>query len=731
MKYLYQDRNIPEEARVKDLLARMTLEEKFSQLRLDGRLIEFFQDKTLNEENFDERFEKIYDASCTSCCYLSFDAEPALINRMQRYIMEHSRFGIPMLVMGECVHGSMMNGATVFPQVIGLGATFDPELVGKIASICGRDSRANGIRLNYAPDIDISQDPRWGRVEENYGEDPYLTSRMAAAYVKNLQNEGVAACPKHYIAHGTPECGVNIGPVHMGEREVREQMLPAFAAAVREGGAWCMMPAYSELDGVPMHANRYWLTDVLRGELGFDGFVTSDFGAVQMLQSNQRVAKSYAEVGEMALRAGMDVEAPNICGFGPELMEKFRAGELPMELVDTAVARVLRIKFRLGLFDEPYLDEAKQKERHSAQDIQLAYQAALESIVLLQNRGNVLPLRDGQKIALVGPNAKHAQLGDYTAPGNLDNAVSLYEGLVKKIPDLAYEKGCGLIVRDESFARAVETVRQAEVAILAMGDTSHVHGGVGWGAGDAVATCGEGFDSHDLLLPPCQRELIEACAATGTPLVLVLYTGRPYALTEEVQRCDAVVQAWYPGEQGGYAVADLLLGRENFSGKLPISFPRSVGQLPCYYNHKVTARGFYKVPGSYEKPGRDYVFAAPKPLFRFGYGLSYSRFVYSDLRVEKVDELKYRVSVTVQNASERAGTEVVQLYLTDDYCRMSPYVERMRGFARVPLKPGEEATVHFMLGEEDLSFINEQMKPEVEPGDFTVRIGELKATFIV
>jgi beta-glucosidase len=274
-------------------------------------------------------------------------------------------------------------------------------------------------------------------------------------------------------------------------------------------------------------------------------------------------------------------------------------------------------------------------------------------------------------------------------------------------------------------------VRQADVAILAMGDTSHFFGGIGWGADGASATCGEGFDSHDLLLPPCQKELIRACAATGTSLVLVLYTGRPYALTEELGLCDAMVQAWYPGEQGGHAIADLLLGNENFSGKLSISFPMSVGQLPCYYNHKVTARGIYRRPGSPENPGRDYVFAAPKALFRFGYGLSYSSYAYSNLLVKHLDGYRYSVSVKVENTSDRAGTEVVQLYLTDDRCRMSPYVERLRGFARVTLQPGEEKTVEFALDEMDLSFINEQMRPEVEPGSFTVRIAQLKDTFIV
>lgn len=730
MLYPYRDANASEECRVRDLLDRMTLEEKFSQLRMNDQVNAFFQDTTVTEENFEDRFAQAFDPDRASCCYVNSNCDPKMIALAQKYYMEHTRLGIPLLVMSESVHGSMLTGSTVFPQAIGLGSAFDPELVGRIAAVCGKDSRACGVRMTYAPNLDISQDPRWGRVEENYGEDPYLTSRYAVEYVKNLQSEGVAACPKHYLAHGTPECGINIGPVHIGEREIREKMLPPFAAAVQEGGTWGMMPAYSELDGVPLHANRYWLTEVLRDELGFDGFVSADFGAVSMLSRTHHAAQNGCEAGQMAMYAGLDVEAPNIFGFGPELVEKFRSGQLPMEWVDTAAERVLRVKFRLGLFDDPWVDPEKAAQRRGKEDLDLAYRAALESVVLLKNQ-SILPLTTGKRIALVGPNAKNAQLGDYTAPDNMANAVSLYEGLSSRVSNLVYEQGCTLTAKLDSFDRAVEAVKMADVAILAMGDTSHYFGGIGWGADGASATCGEGFDSHDLLLPPCQKELIRACAATGTPLILVLYTGRPYAIAEEVQLCDAVVQAWYPGEQGGHAVADLLLGKENFSGKLSISFPRSVGHLPCYYNHKITARGIYKRPGSPEDPGRDYVFSQPTPLFRFGYGLSYSEYAYSDLTVEHLEGYRHKVSVKVKNISDRAGTEVVQLYLTDDFCRMVPYIERLRGFSRVALQPGEEKTVNFILDEKDLSFINERMEPEVEPGSFTVRIDTLKTAFAV
>jgi len=458
MKYLYQDPKASEDARVSDLLSRMTLEEKFSQLRLNGNIIAFAADKTVNEENFEDRFAEIYDPDRTSCAYLCFDADPRLVNRMQEYTLARSRLGIPMLFMGESVHGAMMTGATLFPQAIGLGATFDPELIGQIAAVAGRDCRSYGVRMTYAPDLDISQDPRWGRVEENYGEDPYLTSRLAVSYVKNLQQAGVAACPKHYLAHGTPEGGINLAPVHIGEREIREHMLPAFEAAVREGGAWGIMPAYSELDGIPLHANHHWLTEVLRGELGFDGMIVSDFGAIEMLYDTHRIAKLPEDAGEMALRAGVDVEAPDPIGFRPELTEKFRTGQLPMTLVDTAVSRVLRIKFRLGLFENPYLEEGKLQAMRGEADLQVAYQAALESAVLLKNQEDLLPLSPKQKIALVGPNAALSQVGDYSAPANMQNAVSLLESLSAQVPALSYEQGCGLVGKDESFAKAVEAV---------------------------------------------------------------------------------------------------------------------------------------------------------------------------------------------------------------------------------------------------------------------------------
>jgi len=730
---LYQEPSADVEKRVRDLLSRMTLEEKFAQLRMNVKILDFAVDETVNEENFDQRFAGVFDPTRLGCTYIRYhndvNPSPAVLNLVQRYTIGHSRLGIPMLFMGESLHGAMVGGATVFPQAIGLGATFDPALIGEVAAAAARDSQAFGIRMTYAPDVDISQDPRWGRVEENYGEDPYLTSKLAVAYVKGLQGESVAACPKHYIAHGTPEGGINTAPVHIGEREIREQMLPPFAAVVREGGCWGMMPAYSEIDGVPLHASRYWLTDVLRDELGFDGIAVSDFTAVARLVNRHHVARNWEEAGRLALYAGIDVEAPNPWGFGPELEACFRDDRLPMELLDTAVARMLRIKFRLGLFENPYLDESACDRMRSEHDLQIACRAALESAVLLQNRNGLLPLKKDAKIALVGPNADTAQLGDYTAPMNMANAVTLRQALSRRVPDICWERGSGLVTRDESFDRAVEAVQAADAAILVVGDTSHTVGGIGWGESTEGVTCGEGYDSHDLLLPECQRELIEACAATGTPIVLVLCTGRPYALTREAELCDALIEAWYPGEQGGEALADLLLGEENFSGRLPISFPGSVGQIPCYYNHKISARGNYHKPGTPENPGRDYVFGDPAPLFRFGYGLSYSTYAYSSLTVCRTGKCSFEVSVRVRNTSTRAGTEVVQLYLTDEYCRITPFVERLRGFERVTLEPGEERTVVFRLDAEDLSFINERMEKEVENGDFIVRIADQQTRF--
>lgn len=734
MKYPYQDPSLSPEERTADLLSRMSLEEKFAQMRLlypRGNLIQQVPfDTSILEENR-HRCGAIYNPNTIP---------PENVRIIQDWYRENTRWGIPVAIHSESLHGLMSEDATVFPQAVGLGATFSRELMTDVVTQIGKEARSHGVNMTYAPNVDLSRDPRWGRVEENYGEDPYLTSEMGVAYVKALQSQGVSACPKHYIAHGSPESGINLAPVHAGEREFRETMMVPFQKVVMEGKAEGIMPAYSEWDGVAIHASRPLLTDLLRGEFGFTGQVVSDFGAVSMLYRFHHVAGSPVEAGKMALHAGVDMEAPSPVGFNPELVEKVRNGEIPMEYVDTAVSRILLHKFKRGLFENPY-PEGDTKDNRNAQALELTKRAATESVVLLKNDHKLLPLSDSiGRIALIGPNADNAQLGGYTVQSAIGRAVTLRKALEERLGEerVLFAQGCTTAHgTDEQMTAAVEAAKQAEVAVVVLGDNANYFGGIGWGDaetdGKVSVTCGEGFDMCSLELPGRQEELLKAVYASGTPVILILETGRPYAVCWAKENIPAIMQAWYPGEQGGYALADLLFGDANPSGRLPISFPRSVGHIPCFYNHKVTAKGYYKVRGTKEVSGRDYVFDTPDSLFTFGDGMSYTTFEYSDLTVPETaaTDAQVDVAVTVQNTGERAGYEVVQLYIRDKVCRISPFIRRLRGFEKIWLEPGQKKQVTFKLGFEDFAFVNEQMKLEVEPGEFIIRVGDQKATLVL
>lgn len=736
--YPYQDPSLSTEERVADLLSRMSLEEKFAQVRLvripTSRAHELPHSLDCLQGN-EQRCGAMYNNH-------SLSAET--INRIQDWFLSRSRWGIPLAIHGECLHGAMAENATVFPQSIGLGSSFSRELMTEVASQIGKEVRAHGIRLAYAPNLDLSRDPRWGRTEENYGEDPYLTAELGVAYIQALQAQGVAACPKHYIAHGSPEGGINLSPVHAGEREFRESLMLPFQKAFTVGKAKAVMPAYSELDGEALHASRRLLTDVLRGEFGFTGQVVSDYDAIRMLHTFHRVASDAKEAGKMALYAGVDLETPNPFGFGPELEEAIRTGEVPEQWLDQAVSRILRHKFETGLFENPYADTKACLENRSAGALALARRAAAESIVLLKNEDRLLPLsEDLAKIAVIGPNANNAQLGDYTAKGAVSRAVTLKKALEERLgPDrVAFARGCTIAGgTDEMLAEAVDCAKSADAVVLVLGDNSNFYGGIGWGDAEAdgsvAVTCGEGFDVSSLDLPGRQQELMAAVYAAGKPVILVLETGRPYAVCWAKDHIPAILQAWYPGEQGGHALTDILFGDVNPSGRLPISFPRSAGHIPAFYNHKQSARGYYHVPGCKEHPGRDYVFDSPNALFTFGEGLSYTTFRYSDLNAQAIGGGNPKlfaggtacqdvlVTVTVENTGDRAGYEVIQLYVTDAYCRITPFVKRLRGFEKRWLEPGQKETVSFVLGFDDFAFINEEMKPEAEPGDFILRTGD-------
>lgn len=723
MAYPYQDPSRSIATRVEDLLSRMTLKEKLSQMRLQHvpreKALEIPFDISLLE----------YDGHCCGSFYNSSSMPLETIRAIQDHYINNTRLGIPVAIHGEGLHGNMNANATVFPQAIGLGATFNSKLMQEISEEIGREARANGITMVYAPNLDICRDARWGRNEENYGEDPYLTEQMGVAYVKGVQSQGVAACPKHFALYGSTEGGLNLAPTHMGEREAWEYMLPPFQAVV-EAGAMGIMPSYSEWDGIPVHANRHLMVDILREKMGFRGQVVSDYGAIAMLRFFQKVAKDKKDAGKMALQAGVDVEACAPDGYGVDLEPAILSGEISEELVDRAVRRILWHKFELGLFEDPYAHP--ETPRRTPEAIALARRAGRESVVLLKNENKLLPLAETVgSVAVIGPNADSVQLGDYTVKEALRYGITLRKALEERLgaDRVHYAKGCGIAFGSESeLEQAVQATKKADVAIVVLGDNSNFYGGVGWGDedenGKLAVTSGEGYDVTSLDLPPCQQKLLETVFAQGKPVVLIMECGRPYSIRWAKENVPAIVQAWYPGEQGGYVLSEILFGDVNPSGKLPVSIPRSVGHIPAYYNHKVSARGYYHKPGSPENPGRDYVFDTPNALFCFGEGLSYTTFAYSELQVEQTGKTDARVRVTVENTGDRAGYEVVMVYVSDKVCRITPFVRQLRRFDKIWLEPGQKQQLVFDLGFRDFSFVNENMEREVEFGDFAITVGD-------
>ena len=740
---LYLDESAEVDARVRDLLGRMTLEEKVQQMGM-VQLGDVMISEEVSARALKEKMGRL-GAGCMDRPRLDPRATAEVVNAVQKYLVERTRLGIPAIVVENTLHGLLSPGATVFPQAIGLGSTWNPALVGRMSAAVAKEARAVGVNQSLDPDLDLARDPRWGRVEECYGEDPYLVSRVSVAYIKGMQGDGpkvdrehIACLAKHYAAHGTPESGINCAPVAGGPRELHTLYLPPFRAAVLEAGVHCVMPAYSEYDGVPASASKLLLHDILRGEWGFRGYTLSDYGAVSMLQTFNRTAATPAEAGAQALRAGMDLEAPAVYGFGRRLLALVKKGELPVSLVDQAVARILRVKFLLGLFEGPYANVKKisstfRSEKHR----KLAREVARESIILLKNDDAVLPLKSTiPSIAVIGPNAKNAQLGDYTPlRARRVGPLAGIRKAVSKRTKVRYAQGCSMFgLSRDGIAKAVKAAEQSDVAVLFVGGTSHSYGGRGWPDGDGTASCGEGFDRADLRLPGVQEELVHAVLETGTPTVLVLVNGRPYAIPQIAQATPAIIEAWYPGQEGGHALAEILFGKVNPSGKLTVSVPRTVGHLPMAYNHKPSARGPYHQPGKPGKPGRDYVFSEPTPLFEFGHGLSYTTFAYSRLRLSP-QEIRpggeATVTVDVRNTGKIAGKEVVQLYVNDVVSTVSTPVKVLRGFEKVKLAPGQKKTVSFTLTPDDLALLDCNFQWTVEPGDFEVTVGGQKKTLVV
>ncbi|WP_339321653.1 glycoside hydrolase family 3 N-terminal domain-containing protein [Paenibacillus sp. FSL W8-0194] len=748
----YKDASLSIEARTEHLLGLMTLQEKA------GQLVQLFGWKVYERHGgqitLTESFKEEAAQGKIGSLYGVLRADPwtevtletglspregaETMNAIQRYAIEHSRLGIPILFGEECSHGHMAIGATVFPVPLSLASAWNLELYERICRAIALETRSQGGAATYSPVLDVVRDPRWGRTEETYGEDPYLASVMAEAAVRGLQGErldaddSVVATLKHFAGYGSSEGGRNSAPVHMGLRELHEVDLKPFRAAVR-AGAKSVMTAYNEIDGIPCTSDPYLLTDVLRKQWGFDGFVITDCGAINMLVWGHDTAASPEEAAAAALKAGVDMEMSGDM-FRAHLEQAVLNGRVDMAVLDEAVSRILRIKFELGLFERPYVDpERAARIIGSREHAALARQAALEGIVLLKNKDRMLPLsKDGAgKIAVIGPNADNMynQLGDYTSPQPRQKVSTVLDGIRNRLahaPErVLYAPGCR--IKDDSregFDTAVETAAKADVVVLVLGGSSardFGEGTIDLRTGASIVTdsphsdmdCGEGIDRATLALSGVQRELAEEIAKLGKPLVVVYINGRPVAEPWIDEHADAILEAWYPGQEGGNALADLLFGDANPSGRLTVSIPKDVGQLPVRYNGKRTT-------------GRRYLETDTKPSYPFGYGLSYTEFEYGPLSLSdsEIAANGYtRATVCITNKGGRVGAETVQLYIGDKVSSVTRPEKELKGFAKVFLAPGETREVTFEIGAEQLSFVGRNLEETVEEGEFDVMVG--------
>lgn len=740
----YKNSALSIEERTQDLLSRMTLQEKVDQLNM----------KSLNKLKLDKKgnitdssLVKLFDGRSIGCLespFIEHDKIATYSEAADNYLRTKTRLGIPAIQIAECLHGQMALGTTIFPQALGLGCTWNPSLIREMASVIAEEASLSGVDQALSPLFDLARDPRYGRVEECYGEDPYLVKEMGKAFVIGMQGEpeqtrkglesGKLACTaKHFVAYSVPEAGINIAPTYVGERNLRELHFVPFKSVVEEANIYSLMPGYHEVDGIPVHGNRWLLTDVLRNEWKFSGYVFSDYGAIGMMNGFHYTTANKGESAIQALQAGVDLEAPDRYAFG-EIERLVEEGKIDEAVVDTAVARILRVKFKMGLFDRPYKKAKKLSERvHKQSSINLAQKIAEESIVLLKNDNSLLPLNKSNlhKIAVIGPNADKVQFGDYSVTKNNAYGTTILQGIKNYVGDdidVVYTEGCGITrLSKDGFGEAARLAKESDVVVLVLGGTSIIYSGIGWGDQNSkeVNTCGEGLDRNELNFPGVQKELLEVVTAQGKPVVLVMVNGRPYTIQEEVKKVGAVLEAWYPGEKGGDAVSRILFGEVNPSGKLSMTFPKTEGHIPMYANHKPSAKGYYRNPGTPERPGRDYVFSSPNPLFCFGYGLSYTTFEYSGLKIEKNinPEGDLRIICTLKNAGKVKGAEVVQLYVRDKVSSVTTPVKALKGFSKVELNPGETKEVTMILKSEDLRLWNADMKFVLEPGEFEIYVG--------
>src|SRR4051812_22916738 len=741
---LYRERSASVQDRTADLLARMSLEEKAAQMTCVWNL----KKEMLLDDNghFDPAKAAKHFGRGHGIGQVGRPGDfgggigprtmAELTNAIQRFFIENSRLGIPVFFHDECLHGHVGLGSTSFPQPIGLAATFNPELVRELYTMTAYEARLRGVHQALTPVVDVAREPRWGRVEETFGEDPHLVSRMGVAAVQGFQGDRtfsekkqVVATLKHFAAHGQPESGTNCAPVNVSERILREVFLFPFQAAVREAGAMSVMASYNEIDGVPSHANKWLLRDVLRGEWEFEGTVVSDYYAIRELHERpelygHHLAHDGREAAALAVRAGVNIELPEPDCYA-NLVELVRDGTLSESQLDELVSPILVQKFQLGLFDDPYVDPAKAEQVVGCDEHrQLALTAARQTITLLKNDGNIAPLEPKKikTIAVIGPNADRELLGGYS--GKPSQVTTVFSGIRDRVGgqiEILYHEGCkitkgGSWSLDEvipsdpdedrrSIAEALELARRADVIVLAIGGNEQT---------SREAWMGNHLgDRANLELVGQQNELVDALATTGKPIIAVLFNGRPLAIRHLAERVPVIFECWYLGEQGGTAVAEALFGDINPGGKLPITIPRSVGHVPAYYNYKPSAR-------------RGYLFDDVSPLFPFGYGLSYTTFEFSAPRLEQAtiarDESTV-IHVDVTNTGQRTGDETVQLYIRDRVSSVTRPVKELKGFQRVTLQPGERRTISLPIATSSLAFWNIDMEFVVEPGEFVIMVG--------
>lgn len=714
---LYKNPDVPVEKRVEDLLGRMTVEEKCAQI----------QNKFI--ASIDDIHVAMEGMSAGTVYNLHEDVEDykVIMDSVQRYAVGSTRLGIPVIVTEEGLQGIIVDSCTIFPHAIAQGSTFNPELVGEMASACADEAEYLGIRQVLSPVFDIPRDLRWGRVEETYGEDPFLIAEMGISFINGYQQEHPMTCtPKHFVAHGSPTGGLNTASVSGGERELHSLYLYPFRRAIKEADPRCIMSCYSSYDGVAVTGSRYYMTDLLRGELGFDGYTYSDWGSIERLIDFHWVAEDMRAADRRALEAGVNLHVKFSANTIPQ---QYKEGLMDMKYLDDAVRNILRVKFELGLFEDPFSNPSKKDVIHSEEHLALAKRIADESAVLLENNG-ILPLDMDlyKSVAVIGPNADQTVFGDYswTYQGT-DVGVNLLQGIKDRFPDdciIRHAEGCDWWSQDDSgFAEAVKVASASDLVIAAVGTRSTY-----LVRNPDKVTCGEGYDLSSLELPGRQMDLLKALKATGKPLVVVLIAGKPFAMPWVKENADAFLVQWYAGEEQGNSAADILLGNVNPSGRLNVSFPRSTGNTPCFYNYLPTDREYYENRGGTpETPATRYIFESPYALYEFGYGLGYSEFEYVSCYI---DDREYRTTddvivaeVGVANVSDRAGKEVVQLYVRDLLSSVAAPVKQLKAFKKVDIPAHGKVKVRLEVPVDELSLYDEHMRRVVEPGEFEIQVG--------